>query len=531
MELYNYEGTHTFHKYGDGIAAAGDVNLDGIDDYMIGARESTFFSSAITPGSITVYSGADGDELYRIDGTSHNSAFGTVMCAIGDVDGDGASDFVAGDPMYSIGSYTFEGAYWVYSGIDGSVIFWETGTPSSFFGNSIAKVGDLDGDGSTEFAVGAPNENGGGAVHIIAPALRGEVGLLNSPHANANFGVSLSAIGDIDGDSHNDLVVGASRYDCVGANDVGAAYLISIRFGTVLHVYEGWDSLNEFGKTVSSISDLDGDGLDEVVICAPQARQGNSLAIGAVDVYSTGSNHKQIYRLLGNGPNETFGSSVAVFDDQDGDGFDDFLVGVPYRNTNGTPGIAALYSGRTGLLMHRFGNGIHIGFGQHVANLGDIDGDGFGDVGVGTPESLTLFTGTASIYGSRKFLHGSRSEISSSAGGRVDFEMDFDRNSRGFAYRFMASANGTGPTIINGLSVPLGMDSILNSTSTGSYPGFVANGQGMFDGRGNAHCTLLFPPTALNTLIGRRLFFATMAGNSLLAPTIVSEPVSLTVLP
>ena len=531
MELYNYEGENTFQKYGDGIAAAGDVNLDGVDDYMIGARESTFFSSAITPGSITMYSGASGEELYEIEGTSHNSAFGTVMCTIGDINGDGASDFVAGDPMYSVGSFTFEGAFWVYSGLDGSVLFWETGLPSSFFGNSIAALGDLTGDGLPEFAVGAPNENGGGVVHLISTAKQAEIGSLDSPDPNANFGVSLCSIGDLDGDSRRDLVVGANRYDNSNANDVGAVYLVSTRSGNILHVYEGWDSLNDFGKTVESIGDLDGDGLDDLVVCAPRGRQGTSLAVGIVDVYSTGSSHQQIYRLFGNGPNETFGASVATFDDQDGDGVDDFLVGVPYRQTNGTPGLALLFSGRTGLMMHRFGNGIHVGFGHHVANLGDLDGDGFGDVGICTPESLTLFTGTASIYGSRKFLHGSRAEISASAGGRVDFEMNFDRSGRGYSYRFMASANGTGPTMINGLAVPLGWDNILSSTSTGSYPTFVANGQGQLDGDGKAGSVLLFPPTALNILIGQRLFFAAMAGNSLLAPTVATEAVSLTILP
>jgi hypothetical protein len=531
VEMYGYEGQNTFQKYGDGIAAAGDVNLDGVDDYMIGARESTMFSSAVTPGSITLYSGATGEELYRIDGTSHNSAFGTVMCSIGDINGDGADDFVAGDPMYSIGSYTFEGAYWVYSGIDGSVLFWATGSPSSFFGNAIAGLGDLTGDGMPEFAVGAPNENGGGVVHLISTSQRAEIGMLDSPDANANFGISLSSIGDLDGDSRRDLVVGANRYDSSSANDVGAAYLISTQMGNVLHVYEGWDSLNEFGKTVESIGDLDGDGLDDIVVCAPHGRQGGSLAVGVVDVYSTGSSHQRIYRIFGNGPNETFGASVAVFDDQDGDGIDDFLVGAPYRSTNGTPGIAVLYSGRTGLMMHRFGNGIHVGFGHHVANLGDLDGDGFGDVGISTPESLTLFTGSASVYGSRKYLHSSHSEISASAGGRVDFLMDFDRSGRGYSYRFMASARGTGPTTINGLAVPLTWDSILNSTSTGSYPSFVANGQGQLGGEGDASCILVFPPAALNSLIGQRLFFAAMAGNSLLAPTVATEAVALSILP
>lgn len=530
VDLYGYEGQNSFQKYGDGLAAAGDVDFDGVNDFMVGARESTIFSTAVTPGSITMYSGATGLEIYRIDGTSHNSAFGTVMLSIGDIDGDGAADFIACDPMYSIGSYTFEGAFWIYSGIDGSVISWDTGSPSSFFGNSVALLGDLDADGLPEFAIGAPNEGGGGMVHIYSSGKDGLVQSYLAPDPNANFGVSLSSISDLDADGHRDLIVGANRYDGSAGNDIGAVYLISAFTGSLIHRYDGWDPLNEFGKVVCSIGDLDGDGLEDVIVGAPHGRQGTSLAVGIVEVYSSVS-HSLIYHLTGNNPNENFGTSIVDMGDQDGDDFADFLIGAPYRSTNGTPGMALLYSGRNGQWLHRFGNGIHVGFGRHVANLGDLDGDGFGDVGASTPESLNLFQGSASIYGSKKYLSSTRDTISSAAGGRVDFDMDFDKGQRGFHYRLLASASGTGPTTILGLEVPLGWDSLLNLTSTGSYPTFVSNGEGQLDGDGDGSCVLRFPPAALNQFVGQRLFFASIAGNSLLAPTVVTEAVPLTVTP
>ncbi len=530
VETYVYEGQQSFNKYGDGIAAAGDVDLDGVDDFMIGARESTITSTSITPGSITMYSGATGLEIYRIDGTTQNSAFGTVMCTIGDINGDGAPEFVAGDPMYSIGAYTFEGAIWLYSGIDGSVIYSDTGSPSSFFGNSIAVLNDLDFDGKPEFAVGAHNEAGGGVVHIYSSGKDGRVKTYPSPTPNANFGIALSAISDLDADGVTDLIVGANRYDGVSGNDIGAVYLISGFTGNVIHMIEGWDPLNDFGKVVKAIGDLDNDGLEDIVVGVPHGRQGVSLGVGIVGVYSSVS-HTLIHHLSGNNPNELFGSSIAIMGDQDGDNLDDFLVGAPYRSTNGLPGMAVLFSGDTGQWLHKFGNGIHIGFGHHVANIGDIDGDGFGDAACSSPEALTMLQGAATVYGSRKYLSATRDWISASAGGRVDFMMDFDKDHRGFAFGLLASASGTGPTIINGLEVPLGWDTILNLTSTGSYPSFVSNGRGVLDGQGNAETILLFPPTALSPFIGQRLFFATMAGNSLNAPTVSSEAVALSINP
>lgn len=530
VDLYGYEGQHSFHKYGDGLAAAGDVDFDGVNDFMVGARESTIFSTAITPGSITMYSGATGLELYRIDGTSHNSAFGTVMLSIGDINGDGAADFVAGDPMYSIGSFSFEGAFWVYSGIDGSVISWDTGTPSSFFGTAVALLDDLDNDGLPEFAIGAPNQGGGGMVYIFSPNKVGPIKSYPAPDPNANFGVSLSSISDLDTDGRRDLIVGANRYDGSAGNDIGAAYLISSLTGSLIHRYEGWDSLNEFGKVVCSVGDLDRDGLEDVIVSAPHGRQGSSLSVGIVEVYSSVS-HSLIYSLSGNNPNELFGASVVDMGDQNGDSTADFLIGAPYRNTNGTPGMGLLYSGHTGQWLHKFGNGIHLGFGHHVANLGDLDGDGFADVGTSTPESLNLLQGSASIYGSKKYLTSSRSNISSAAGGRVDFDMDFDVGQRRFHYRLLASANGTGPTVIHGLEVPLGWDGLLSLTSTGSYPTFVSNGEGQLDNDGDGRCILRFPPAVLASFIGQRIFFAAMAGNSLLAPTVSTEAVFLAITP
>jgi hypothetical protein len=528
--MYAYEGSHSFHKYGDGIASAGDVDGDGIPDFMVGARESTISSTALTPGSITLYSGADGLEIYRIDGTSHNSSFGTVMCSIGDVDGDGAPDFVACDPMYSIGSYTFEGAFWLYSGATGSVLMWETGTASSFFGNSVARLGDLDGDGLEEFAIGAPNEGGGGMVHLYSPGKGGRIKTYVAPDPNSNFGVALASIEDLDGNGLRDFIVGANRFDGAPGNDIGAVYLIGSISGAMIHRYEGWDSLNEFGKVVEAIGDLDGDGLQDVVIAAPHARHGSTLSVGGVEVYSS-STYLPIFSVSGSNANETFGSSIACLDDQDGDGFDDLLIGSPYYMTPWAPGAALLYSGGNGQLLHTFGDGLAIGFGHHVANLQDLDGDGFDDVGVSTPEALVLFRGAARVFGSRKYLSASTGSISAAAGGTLSFDMDFDDAHGGFQYRLLASANGTGPTDINGLMVPLGWDRLLSLSSIGNYPSYVANGEGTLDSAGDGTCVLQLPSGALGSYVGQRLFFATMAGSSLAAPTVVTEAVAVFVDP
>lgn len=527
--LYSYEGSHAFHKFGDSIETVGDIDGDTVPDFMVGARESTVQNTSLTPGSITIYSGATGLELLRIDGTSHNSALGTSLSQLGDINADGVPDFVAGDPMFSIGSFTFEGGFWVYSGADGSVLFWEHGTPNSFFGQSIVRLGDMDFDGLPEFAVSAPAEGAGGAVHIYSPGTQSIFRTIPSPSPNASFGSSLASGGDFDGDVFTDLIVGADRFDGSAGNDIGAVYLMSIMHGTVIRRIDGWDSLNGFGASVALMGDLNGDGTPDLAASAPFAKRGANLAIGAVEFLS-GSDGSQISRVTGNAPNENFGTDIASVGDQDGDGTIDLLVGAPYRlGTNGIPGAAVLLSGQNRQEMHCFPNEGYVGFGRHLAKLHDIDGDGFHDIGISSPEALSLFQGAAVIFGSRCYLSASATQVSAGSGGTLLVDLELDEPHDDFDYQLLASLT-PGWTTVAGLSVPLGMDSLLQRTTAGFYPPFVTNAIGALNNQ-MATCTVSLPPSALGNFVGGSLFLSFIAGDDLAAPTVTDASLVLPITP
>jgi hypothetical protein len=135
--------------YGAAIANADDLNGDGFDDLIVGApREST---NSLYAGRVLVYSGVDGALLWDVAATVFEGYFGTSVAAAGDVNGDGVPDVIAGATQFPLGpGYAF-----VLSGVDGSLIHVVVGNQIAvLFGMAVGTAGDFNGDGKSEFMVG-----------------------------------------------------------------------------------------------------------------------------------------------------------------------------------------------------------------------------------------------------------------------------------------------------------------------------------------------------------------------------------------
>jgi hypothetical protein len=367
--------------------------------------------------------------------------FGRSACSLGDLDGDGVPDLAVGACRDDDGGPD-RGAVWVlFADPAGTVTAHQkiSDTEGDFvgalddhdrFGSSVCSPGDLDDDGVEDLAVGAYLDDDGGsargAVWLLFLTSSGSVrsyqkisdtegGFTGVLDNSDYFGWSVGSPGDLDNDGVEDLVVGAPYDDDGGANR-GAAWVLLMNpngtvrahqkisdtqggFGGVLH--DG----DSFGSSVGSFGDLDGDGVEDLVVGAPYDDDGGN-ARGAVWVLLMNSSgtvraHQKISDTQGGftgalDNDDYFGWSVSSPGDLGGDGVPDLVVGA-YLDDDGGPARGAIWvlfmspegtvwtdqkisdteGGFTGALDD------NDYFGGSVCSLGDLDGNGITDLAVG----------------------------------------------------------------------------------------------------------------------------------------------------
>jgi hypothetical protein len=430
----NVQANQASAQLGTSVASAGDVNGDGYSDLIVGAP---FYDSGETDegaafvflgGPTGVAAGTPASASATLQSNQANAQLGTSVAAAGDVNGDGYADVIVGAPLYDDGQ-TDEGAAFVFLGGPAGVASqsaaaayarFESDQASAHLGASVADAGDVNGDGRSDVIVGAPLYDAGqtdeGAAFVFVAGASGLASgtpataqaTLQSDQANAHLGASVAAAGDVNGDGYADVIVGAPQYSD-GAAASGRALLVrgsatGIDPNAVTILRIAVPSGQHGGNSVAGAGDVNGDGFDDVIVGEKGAA---GLFYGSASPPASLTTFPTV--LSSSAGDADFGHVVAGVGDVDGDGFADVMVG----SGTGT-GAVWLFRGRasgiasgsdTTAALALAGDQSGALFGTSLASAGDVNGDGFPDVVVGAPayDATETDEGVAFLfYGGRR---------------------------------------------------------------------------------------------------------------------------------
>ena len=414
--LLRVDGDSPGDWFGYSVAAAGDLNGDGVPDFVVGAHQNENWGRRPAPtaaaGYVRAYSGATGEGLYtlhssgskNIDGSDDH--FGYSVSSVGDLDGDGVREIF-------VGAYLFDaedddpdsndentGGAFLFSGATGAWLHTLPGVAwGDRFGYVVSPIADMDGDGREDLLIGVEKaevdiENQG-SIQILSSATFAQLARSNGPGFNSHLGCMVAPLGDVDGDGVPDFAGGAFLYATEGKSREGKAEVFSGATGAKLFSWQGPRALDKFGYAVGNAGDVDGDGRDDVAVGARQSGWvGDFSGPGFVHVY-TSRDGSLLYEHYGDAEGDQFGCFVGGAGDRNGDGRPDLFVGAPAaisvnrEEMPDRPGRLHLLSGVDGRRLRTIeGLEANDQFGCSVAELGDVNGDGLSDVLVGAPENV-----------------------------------------------------------------------------------------------------------------------------------------------
>lgn len=361
---------HTFSSPGQfGWGVAELVDIDNPPDGV-----TDLIIPAPGNNEVFVFSGATGAMIWHLTPPS-GTRLGHAVSDAGDVDNDGVHDILAGAPSPS----STAGQAFVFSGADGSVlvsVFGEVANDS--FGAAVGGIGDVNGDDHDDFIVGAPLHdtagNAAGRVYVYSGIDGTLIQSIDGEASTDRFGNGTAGTGDVDGDSIGDFVVGATG---AGPTNRGRTYVYSGADRSLVWSVDADAGSAAYGQFfVDGVGDVNGDGVRDVTTGDYAADSGR----GKTYVFS-GVDGARLFTFSG-APGEGVGTSGQYIGDVNNDGFNDLLLGH-WTSPDGAPnaGRITIQSGETGVTL-RTVTSTTMGetFGFDAVGVGDVNGDGYIDI-------------------------------------------------------------------------------------------------------------------------------------------------------
>jgi hypothetical protein len=396
------------HQAGAAASCAGDFNDDGIDDLVIGAREADPLGRYTAGEGYVIYGKLGGtadidlaaltpDRGFRLAGVGDWDYLGHSATSAGDINGDGLDDFVIGAPFTGDG---IGRAYVIYGKANGSFdVDLATFSPLEGFALSVnddyllaaavSSAGDINGDGIDDLAVGAERA-GSGFVYVVygkegglgdidLTAMTSEqgfrIGYLDFEQ-RAELGRSVSSAGDVNGDGIDDLVLGAPELDVLSREEAGQAFVIygkeggqgdlDLRNLTAEQGFAIWGaSSNDLTGQDVSAADVNGDGFTDVLVGGDGAHviYGGNITGAVTHLGAAGDDD-----LTGSTADEAFVGGVGNDVLNGGGGVDAFQGAAGDDAVHVSDGSFKRVDGGLGADV------LHLDF-DGLIDLGNIDGD------------------------------------------------------------------------------------------------------------------------------------------------------------
>mgnify|MGYP001564575253 CR=1 FL=1 len=400
--LQEFHGEAAEARLGGNFDFIGDLTGDGVSDFIAGFPDDD--TAGPDRGRVAVYSGADGSLFRQYFSDGDYERIGESVRAAGDIDADGVPDYISG----STSEYGGRGAVRVWSGAIGTLLYYVRGdTIGIDFAHAVDRAGDVDGDGHGDFVVGEPGwEEGGGLTDLgrvlVYSGANGQVirTIVNAQFESSNgrrFGTLVRWVGDVNGDGFDDIFAGSyiAPTPC-GNCRTGFVSVNSGADGSVIYQRRGWydghvGESELIGPSMAGLGDIDGDGKDEYLI-------GMDIGYECAAAFLLGASGQEIRSFQwedcvdfdGSGTTILLGDA-ANLGDLDGDGMADAILDV------GEPDKADIRSGATGALIFALAGLELEGFKQAFSACGDVNGDGVPDIAVGLPLADDAWTNAGRI--------------------------------------------------------------------------------------------------------------------------------------
>jgi len=503
------EGNTWIGRNESSVANMGDLDGDGMDDLVAGARYST--SNPNLDGTVFVISSRTNRQLAKIHGKHQSGQFGYCVENLGDVDKDGVPDFGVGSPSAPwFNNQGGPGLAFVYSGKTRKLIRQITPGPSFTigFGTTMAGMGDLDGDGHADYAVAAPDSNNPGRVYVYSGKAGTLLYTIVPTEYARKFGQGLAELPDIDGDKIADLAIlgGPIKFSSTATHSPIWWYSGKtgklIRRALTTPRYSSAPSL-----LLRSCEDLDGDKKRDVLVGWPDARISNFYE-GEVQAYSSGTAKLlHSYRLPTPSRNSGFGRSFDCIPDRDNDGSPEILIGDSgFLSGMSSKGAIHVFSAKSEKLIETITTQTQqrssVLFGQSVTALGDLNHDGNWDfcnsIGYASPATWWLQVFSANSLD----LSTDTNSVSIFRGGKAAISIHAGASHSGDLVMMLGSASGSYPGItVSGKKLHLNADSYLSFTLGAPHAVFF-NNLSVLDANGEGGVGFVLPSGLSPALAG-----------------------------